>query len=381
LTPRCEPLISIVTPVYNGEKHLRECIHSVLAQTYSNWRFSIVNNRSTDGTLGIAQEYAARDSRISVVTNERFVGVMENYNNAVRQTSVDSAYCKVVAADDWLFPECLERMLGLFEANPGVGIVGAYQLCGTKVAWQGLPYTQSIISGRDACRMELMGGPYLFGSPTTIMYRADIVRTREVFFNEANLHSDTEACFEFLEHRDFGFVHQILTFGRVQQDSLTSYSKRYNTYTPSLLYLLLRYGPKYLTAEERSRRIDEVLRYHYHYLARQVYRRREPEFWRFHRTKLTELGYPLRPCRLARAVVAVAADLLLNPKHTAEWMLSSARLRRSSRTRGHEAVSGAAPSPDVHTVATGARSVQLGERAQEALRHRQVVALGSGERR
>jgi glycosyltransferase involved in cell wall biosynthesis len=368
VTPRGEPLVSIVTPVYNGEKHLRECIHSVLAQTYSNWRYAIVNNCSTDRTLDIAQEYAARDSRISVVTNERFVGVIKNYNNAVRQTSAESAYCKVVAADDWLFPECLERMLELFEANARVGIVGAYQLCGTRVAWQGLPYTQAIVSGRDACRMELMGGPYLFGSPTTIMFRADIVRTREAFFNEANLHSDTEACFEFLEHHDFGFVHQILTFGRVQQDSLTSYSKRYNTYTPSLLYLLLRYGPKYLTAEERSARIDEVLGQYYHYLARQVYRRRETDFWRFHRTQLTELGYPLRRWRLARAVVAVAADLLLNPTHTAKWIRSSARLQRSSRGSGTAAASRAVPSNDVH--ATYSRSVQQGELEQEALGHR-----------
>jgi hypothetical protein len=226
--------------------------------------------------------------------------------------------------------------------------------------------------------MELMGGPYLFGSPTTIMFRADILRTRDGFFNEANLHADTEACFELLEQSDFGFVHQILTFGRVQQDSLTSYSKRYNTYAPSLLYLLLRYGPKYLTAEERSRRIDEVLRQYYHYLARQVYRRREPEFWRFHRTKLTELGHPLRRRRLARAVVAVAADLLLNPKHTAEFMLSSARLRPSSRARGNATVGCARQSSDVHAAALRGRSVQQGELEQEALRQR---ALGSGERR
>ena len=378
MTPRREPLVSIVTPVYNGERYLRECIEGVLAQTYSNWRYSIVNNCSTDRTLDIAHEYAARDSRIRVVTNERFVGVIENYNNALRQTSADSAYCKVVAADDFLFPECLERMLETFEANTRIGIVGAYQLCGTKVAWQGLPYTQSIVSGRDACRMELMGGPYLFGSPTTIMFRADMVRTRDGFFNEANLHADTEACFEFLEHSDFGFVHQILTFGRVQQDSLTSYSKRYNTYTPSLLYLLLRYGPKYLTAAERSRRIDEVLQQYYRYLARQVYRRREAEFWRFHRTKLAELGHPLRPRRLARAVVGVAADLLLNPKHTAEFMLSSARLRRSSRARGNATVGCALPSGDVQAVALRGRSVRQGELEHEALRQR---ALGSGERR
>jgi hypothetical protein len=202
------------------------------------------------------------------------------------------------------------------------------------------------------------------------MFRADLVRRRDGFFNEANLHADTEACFECLEHCDFGFVHQILTFGRVEHDSLTSYSKRYNTYTPSLLYLLLRYGPKYLTAAERSRRIEEVVQQYYQYLARQVYRRREAEFWRLHRTKLRELGYPLRRRRLAKAVVAVAADLVLNPKHTAEWMLSSARLWPSSRARGNAAMRGAVPSSDVHAVVPGDRAVQQGELEPETLRRR-----------
>ena len=58
------PLVSVLTPVYNCEKYLRTCIESVLAQTYTNWEYVIVNNCSTDGTLAIAQEYAAADSRI-----------------------------------------------------------------------------------------------------------------------------------------------------------------------------------------------------------------------------------------------------------------------------------------------------------------------------
>jgi glycosyltransferase involved in cell wall biosynthesis len=52
-----EPFVSIITPVYNGEAYLRECIESVLAQTYSNWEYIVVNNCSTDGTLRIAEGY------------------------------------------------------------------------------------------------------------------------------------------------------------------------------------------------------------------------------------------------------------------------------------------------------------------------------------
>ncbi|MFZ1974630.1 MAG: glycosyltransferase family 2 protein, partial [Candidatus Acidiferrales bacterium] len=63
---RPSPLVSIVTPAYNEENYLAECVESVLAQTYTNWDYTIVNNCSTDATLAIAQKYAAGDPRIRV---------------------------------------------------------------------------------------------------------------------------------------------------------------------------------------------------------------------------------------------------------------------------------------------------------------------------
>ena len=51
-----EPLVSVVTPVYNGEPYIAECIESILAQTYSNWEYIIVDNRSTDATQLIAEK-------------------------------------------------------------------------------------------------------------------------------------------------------------------------------------------------------------------------------------------------------------------------------------------------------------------------------------
>src|SRR6267143_2203091 len=134
------PLVSIVTPVYNEEAHLRECIESVLAQTYPNWDYAIANNCSTDRTLEIAQEYAARDSRIRVHDNATFVDVIGNYNIAFRQISSQSKYCKVVAADDWLYPDCLEKMVALAEQHPSVAMVSALGLEGTNVAQFALPY-------------------------------------------------------------------------------------------------------------------------------------------------------------------------------------------------------------------------------------------------
>ena len=131
------PLVSVLTPVYNGAKYLAECIESVLNQTYTNFEYIIVNNCSTDGTLEVAREYARKDPRIRVHDNETFVGVIANHNIAFGLMSPAAKYAKVVSGDDFIFPNCLTRLVDLAEASPSVGIVGCYQLSGSHIRWQG----------------------------------------------------------------------------------------------------------------------------------------------------------------------------------------------------------------------------------------------------
>lgn len=314
-----EPLVSVVTPVYNGERFLRACIESVLAQTYTHWNYTIVNNRSEDGTQKIAEEYAKRDPRIRVLTNEKFVRAIENYNIAVRQTTADAKYTKVVAADDQLLPECLERMVALAERHPKVAIVGAYGLAASKVPkvlWQGFPFPDEVMSGPEACRSMLLAGPYVFGTPTSLLFDANLVRSRHTFFNESNLQADVEACLEFLEHRDFGFVHQVLTVQGVRGDSLSSFSARFGTDLPWILQSLRTYGPKYCGAEELEKRVSQHLEGYYWYLGRQLYNRRGAEFWKFHREKLAAAGYPLDRELVAWRAIGCALDALLNLKRS-----------------------------------------------------------------
>ena len=322
-----QPLVSVVTPVFNGEAHIRECIDSVLAQTYTNWDYTIVNNCSTDRTLEIAREYAARDSRIRIHNNDAFLRIIANYNNAFRQISPGSKYCKVVAADDWLFPECLERMVGLAEEHPDVAIVGAYGygFDGTHVVWDGLPYSSKIVPGPESCRSFLLGGPYVYGTPSSVLFRSDIVRSRHAFFNEDNLHADTEACLEFLEHSDFGFVHQVLSYSRVQEDSVTRLSQRFNTYFPGSLYVLQKYGPRYLDEGELSRVVRERLRNYYRYLGRQVYKGRSRDFWVYHQEKLARLGHPLSWARVAAYAVPPLFAALQSPVRTFDAILDKLR--------------------------------------------------------
>lgn len=315
-----QPLVSIVTPVYNEEQHLAECIESVLAQTYSNWEYVIVNNFSTDASLQIAQQYAQKDARIRVHDNREFLRAFQNQNHALRQISSGSKYCKVVLGDDWIFPECLAKMVELAEAHPSVAIVGAYGLRGATVSLDGLPYPSTMLSGRDICRWTLLSRPYVFGSPTSILMRADLVRASEAFYNESNIHADSEVCFKLLSEGDFGFVHQVLTYTRVRENSLTAFSHRYNTFLPGILDRLVKFGPVFLSQEELNARLKGHLAMYYQYLADSVFASREKEFWVYHREKMKAAGYPLSMWRLVVQVFLKAVDCLLNPKRTVEGL-------------------------------------------------------------
>ncbi|UCE90140.1 MAG: glycosyltransferase family 2 protein, partial [Pseudomonadota bacterium] len=190
-----QPLVSILTPVYNGEKYLGECIESVLAQTHQIWEYVIVDNCSSDRTLQIAQKYSHLDSRIRLHKNTEFLEVIQNWNRAIRQISPDSKYCKIVHADDWLFPECIERMVSNAEENPSVGLVGSYVLRNNRVGCDGLPYSSTVISGREICRSALRKEVLPFGSPTSTLIRSNIIQEWQTFYNEAYLHADRELCF------------------------------------------------------------------------------------------------------------------------------------------------------------------------------------------
>ncbi|MBE9513734.1 MAG: glycosyltransferase family 2 protein [Chloroflexi bacterium] len=305
---KSQPLVSFVTPVYNAEDYLAECIESVLAQTYENWEYVVVNNRSTDRSLEIAQHYAQQDSRIRIHNNDEFLNQFQNWNHAMRQISPESQYCKVVHADDWLFPECLARMVEVAEAHPSVGIVSAYRLDENRVDPDGLPYPSTVIPGREICRLRLLGGPFVFGSPTSLLIRSDIIRSRETFYDESIIHTDAEVCFNILQDYDFGFVHQVLTFTRRHNESVTSLTNRFHTRRLANFTIFLRYGPAYLSEEEYEKRLERVIENYHRFLVRSVFELKEREFWNYHRNELRKLGYPLSAARLVKGLFLELLD-------------------------------------------------------------------------
>jgi glycosyltransferase involved in cell wall biosynthesis len=322
------PLVSILTPVYNGAEYLSECIESVLGQTYQNWDYIIVDNCSTDGSAGIARRYAAQDRRIRVRENQRFLRANPNFNHALRQISPASKYCKMIFADDWMFPECLEQMVAIGEEHPTVGIIGAYSLQGRKVNWAGLPYPSRRVCGRELCRQLFLEELYVLGSASTMLYRSDLVRSRDPFYNEANMHADTEACIALLRTWDFGFVHQVLTFTRDRPGSLSTISTELNTHIAGSLYALVTYGRDYLTTKEFDQCIKGHLFEYYRFLGKNLLFGRDSRFWQYHKRKLTEAGIGFSKLRLAGAFLGTLCEAALNPKDSIKKLLKR-------RRRGH----------------------------------------------
>lgn len=320
------PLVSIVTPVYNTEMYLAEAIESVLAQTYSNWEYIIVDNRSSDASLSIAQSYARQDSRIRVISNREFLPIIPNWNHALRQVARESRYVKVLHADDWLFPTCIEQMVAVAVANPTVGIVSAYRLNENQVDLDGLPYPSPVTPGRVIGRLTL--GPeqiFLFGSPTSILIRADLIRARSKFYDESLLHADTDACLRLLLECDFGFVHQILTYTRRHNESVTSYAKRLETIQAEKLRRYVRYGPLYLEEAEYQAGLERMWQSYYRMLARHIFNESDREFWDYHNKTMTELNTPFQPRRLARPLLHETVDALLHLKRTVRNLAATFR--------------------------------------------------------
>ena len=103
------PIVSVCIPTYNGSQFLKECIESILAQTFSNFELLIIDDRSSDNTIDLAEEYATRDSRIKVTINTQNLGLVGNWNRCLEIARGE--WIKFVFQDDLLAPECLEKML------------------------------------------------------------------------------------------------------------------------------------------------------------------------------------------------------------------------------------------------------------------------------
>jgi glycosyltransferase involved in cell wall biosynthesis len=315
--PAGQPLVSVVTPVYNGAAYIEECIASVLEQSYRNWECVVVDNASTDATPDIVSRFVSRDSRIRHLRFEELVDGTENHNRAFRAVSPESEFCKVVQADDWLFPNCLAEMVGVGRLSEAIGIVSAYRLWDREVDLTGLPYSETVVSGRDILRQSLLGRLHVTGAPTSVLYRSQVVRDRDPFYLPTFEHADTEVAYATLLRHDFGFVHQVLTFARRQAGARMTWADSMNTHGPENIRFVLRFGHEVLDPEEYRSRLRQVLWRYFWYHVRQLpkpSRLTDGRFFALHEAEIESILAEPAADHEVRTAMALVQSLLVRGK-------------------------------------------------------------------
>ena len=116
-----DPEVSVLMPVYNGERYLREAINSIINQTFQNFEFHIINDGSTDKSHSILR--SINDPRI-IVHEQRNKGLPFSLNKAIRLSQGE--YIARMDADDISMPNRLEIQKAFLDSNPEIGLCGSW---------------------------------------------------------------------------------------------------------------------------------------------------------------------------------------------------------------------------------------------------------------
>lgn len=163
--------LTIILPVYNGERYLREAIDSVLSQTYRDFELWVCNDGSTDGTVAIIDSYI--DPRVRRIDNPHNMGLVATLNHAF--ALVQSPYIARMDDDDLWEPDKLERQMALLSARPDVGI------CGTSIHKFGdIESTMFFPEESDALKVGLLF--YCMMSHPSVVYRRSFLVESGLFY-------------------------------------------------------------------------------------------------------------------------------------------------------------------------------------------------------
>lgn len=141
--------VTILIPCYNVEAFLPNCLDSILSQTYRDLQVVLIDDGSKDKTFAVAQEYAAKDSRVEAYHQES-QGVAATRNNLLDKVKGD--YALFVDSDDWIEPDMVEFLVTKAKENQAEVTMCGMVINDTPVRKE---YTESLLSQEDCIRAFL----------------------------------------------------------------------------------------------------------------------------------------------------------------------------------------------------------------------------------
>jgi len=120
-----QPLVSIITPMYNSEDFISESINSVLNQTYSNWELWLIDDGSSDKTINIVNQIISKDSRIKLLQNKQNSGAAISRNKGIKASTGD--YISFLDADDLWLPTKLKQQVEILNSQKTDVVFSSYK--------------------------------------------------------------------------------------------------------------------------------------------------------------------------------------------------------------------------------------------------------------
>lgn len=276
-----EPLVSICVPTYNGEKYFRECLDSILAQTFSDFEVLIVDDKSSDNTFYIAQEYVKKDARIRVMRNDKNLGLVGNWNRCVEFAC--GQWIKFVFQDDLIAPTCLEKMLAASKPDSSIicclrnFIIEATTPEETRKYFENILSPDKLfpksteVSASDYCQAvfdDIISYNFI-GEPTVVMLRRDVFH-KFGFFNPHLVQiCDFEFWTRIAVHTGIVYVPETLATFRIHSNATTAKNNSGRHYRASVLDSLVLlhdfalhpvYAPLRSVAAKESKPFDLAIR-------------------------------------------------------------------------------------------------------------------------
>lgn len=209
-----QPLVSIILPVYNSEKHLREAIDSILNQTYTNFELIVIDDGSTDGSISIIQSY--KDNRIILYKNSTNTGLVKTLNAALKLCS--GTYIARMDGDDICLPDRISSQTDYLNNNPNVTMVDCIMEYIDENGLRLNKYNSSTISPQSI-KYNL---PY-----SNVLGHSSIMMRKEPYLHYGYRHTDFEDYDLWLRMVNDGLVIHKLP------QALLLYRIHFNSYTTS----------------------------------------------------------------------------------------------------------------------------------------------------
>lgn len=217
------PKVSLVMAVYNGERFLKESIESILAQSFKDFEFIIIDDGSIDATPSILHAYSSIDPRVKIISNEKNIGLTRSLNKGIGVCS--GAYIARMDAGDTSEPERFTRQVLFLDNNKNCGLVGTWGYVidedNKKIGEMKYP-----TDDRSLKKDLIKYNPFVHSS---IMVRANILK-QVGFYNENWIYAqDYELYFRISRCSEVANIADHLVSYRVYSKSITNTKNKKQT--------------------------------------------------------------------------------------------------------------------------------------------------------